>query len=852
MIAAAAALALIVVSVLCVYAYFRRSLPLVQGSVAAAGISAPVEIVRDRDAIPHIFASTKHDALFGLGYVHAQDRLWQMEIQRRIGRGRLSEILGPATLPQDRFLRTVGFGRAAEQAWARLPGDARSDIDAYVAGVNAFIGTHHGAQLPPEFTLLRCSPEPWRGEDVLVWGKMMAWDLSANYAYELLRHDLAARVGEARTVQLLPPYPATGLSILTDADLARLPLDNARARLPDTERSRASAVSGASETSATTKASAAGQSSAAGAASETWAAFVSGLSDGDSDVAELLAGSARAEGLGSNNWVVDGSLTASGKPLLANDPHLGARLPSVWYLAHMSAGDFNVIGATLPGTPAVTLGRNRHIAWGATNVAADVEDLYRERIDSSGRFAEYRRRWEPLQIIPETINVKGQAPVRIEVRVSRHGPLVSDAINANNAASRRLPKPPPLEPLALRWTALDPDDTTTLALRGLNDAQNWDEFTAALRWFVVPSQNFVYADTDGHIGYYAPGRIPIRTQGDGSRPAPGWTGEAEWTGWIPFEQLPHVYDPPEHFIVTANHRPVPAVYPYHLGLEWPEPYRGERITELLREKAGLTADDFAAIQADTVSLHAKALLPGLLRHARAQSAMDEQALSLLRHWNGDARGDSAAAAVYEAWFLQLAPTMLGGELGPVLTEAYRGRFTFVTRFILNALAAEDGRKACEAAVSTALHEAVAQLARRLGGDPASWRWSDVHRAVFPHQGLDSVSLFRPLFSRSMPGAGDWSTVDVGPVAADHPFEQRQVPSYRQVIDLSDRDESTQGAPAPRSRFIDAVGQSGHPLSPHYADFLADWRAVRHRPMRMDRADAERGAEGILRLIPSAN
>ncbi len=337
----------------------------------------------------------------------------------------------------------------------------------------------------------------------------------------------------------------------------------------------------------------------------------------------LLAGAA-TEGLGSNNWVVDGTMTASGKPMLANDPHLGTHVPSLWYLAHITAGDFEIIGATLPGAPAVALGRNRFIAWGATNVAADVEDLYRERLDPTGdaspSFAARRSR---CTIIPETIAVKGAATVTLDVRVTRHGPLISDAINAMNAEASDGPKPP-LEPLAFRWTALDSEDSTVTSFLKLNEAKNWSDFTDALKAFVTPSQNFVYADVDGHIGYYAPGRIPIRASGDGSMPADGASGAAEWTGWVPFEELPHAYDPPNHFIVTANNRPMPASYRYLLGIDWAEPFRAQRIVDLLGRggvrlqadgRSGFTPDDFARIQADTQSLHAQALLPLLLAHA---------------------------------------------------------------------------------------------------------------------------------------------------------------------------------------------------------------------------------------------
>ncbi len=839
------------------YVYARRSLPLVDGSVTVAGVSAPVEIVRDADAIPHIFATTKLDALFGLGYAHAQDRLWQMEFQRRVGHGRLSEIFGAPTLPQDRFLRTVGFARAARAAWDTMPQATRQQVDAYLAGINAFIATHGGSRLPPEFTLLRFAPEPWTGVDVVVWVKMMAWDLSANYSLELLRRDLVARVGADRMAELVPPYASDGLSILSARDMpwTAVAQDFSPAHNGRSKDLRYDAAYNRGHGSQRTEASVSSvdrdHASVSSVVEHSWThALALSLSTGNPAVRDFLLGGATTESLGSNNWVADGTLTATGKPLLANDPHLATHVPSVWYLAHLSAGDFDVIGATLPGTPAVALGRNRFIAWGGTNVAADVEDLYRERLDSTGKFVEFLGTQEPVRFVTETIDVKGARPVRWDVRITRHGPLVSDAINANNAELKRGPRPAPLEPLALRWTALDAPDPTLDAFMRLNEARNWSDFTATLGDYIVPSQNFVYGDVAGHIGYYAPGRIPIRARGDGSLPADGWTGDAEWTGWIPFAELPHVYDPPEHFIVTANNRPAPASYPHLLTIDFPEPYRAQRITDLLRHTPTLTPDDFARIQADTVSLHARALLPTLLAHARPKSAVDQQAVDLLRRWNDDARGDSAAAAVFEAWFLRLAPTLVGDELGPLVTESYQGRFTYITRFILHTLATNDNawcddvrtpaHETCDEAVTIALHDGVGDLRKNLGGDLSRWRWDAVHRAVFPHQGLDAVAALRPLLSRSVPNAGDWSTVDVGPVAADQPFEQHSVPGYRQIVDLS---------PGNDSRFIDAVGESGHPLSQHYDDFLSDWRAVKHRPMRMDRKDVEAGAIGRLRLLP---
>jgi penicillin amidase len=343
----------------------------------------------------------------------------------------------------------------------------------------------------------------------------------------------------------------------------------------------------------------------------------------------------------------------------------------------------------------------------------------------------------------------------------------------------------------------------------------------------------------------------VRARGDGSLPAEGWSGNDEWIGWIPFDKLPHLYDPATHFIVTANNNPAGTDYPYVLGVDWPEPYRATRITDLLRGRTQLTPDDFARIQSDTISLHARALLPLLMRHAQPQTAVDQQALDLLRQWNGDMQGGSNAAAIFAAWFLRLTTTMVGDDLGPLTSASYVGRYSVVTRFLTNTLTAndltwcDDRRTAisetCDQQVTASLQGAVADLTSRLGADMTRWRWDSVHRAIFPHEGFGGVAPLGLLLSRSVPNGGDWSTPNVGAVAVDQPYDQRSVAGYREIIDLS---------PANDSRFIIDLGESGHVLSKHYDDFLEDWHAVQHRKMRMERADLERGALGHLHLTPA--
>jgi penicillin amidase len=795
-------------------AYLRRSLPVVDGVVTVAGLSAPLDIVREGSSgIPHVQAATRLDAFVGLGYVHAQDRLWQMEFQRRIAHGRLSEIFGEATLPQDRFLRTLGTGRAAREAWERLPQEAREAIDAYVAGVNAFVSVTRGSRLPPEFTMLGFEPEPWTGPDVVGWVKMMAWDLGMNYSAELLRHDITARLGAERADDLLALVSPDSLTIL-----------------------RSPVVSPPARDSATAGARRWGNGFAG---PEPWAAsFTEGLSLGSPAVSRLLLGGRLPEALGSNNWVASGHRTASGFPLLANDPHLASRIPSVWYLARLSGGDsFDVMGATLPGAPGVAVGRNRSIAWGVTNVGADVQDFFLERLDAAGRQVEFRGRFEPVRTITEVIDIRGEEPVNLVVRLTRHGPLLSDAINANLAAQDPpAPDRTPLPPLALRWTALDDEDTTVLAFLQLNQARNWSEFTDALRHFVVPSQNFVYADREGHIGYYAAGRLPLRASGDGRDPAEGWSGSMEWTGWVPFEELPNMLDPPGGLIVSANNLPAGEGYPYLIGTDFPDPYRAQRVTDLLNADTRLTADDFAAIQADTHSLHAAALVPQLVERVRPETDLEREALERLRTWTFDAGGSSDTAALFQAWYLELTPALAGDDLGPVLLREYAGRYSYVARFVSSIILTQDAAwcdnvstpstESCDETITVAFRAALEKVAERRGGRSGS-RWDRMHRAVFPHQGLGGIPFVGWFLNRSVPGTGDWSTVNVGPTAADGSFEQRHVPSYRQIVDLS---------PADDSRFIDAVGQSGHFLSAHYDDLLADWRAVAYRSMQLKDGD----------------
>ena len=421
---------------------------------------------------------------------------------------------------------------------------------------------------------------------------MMSWNLGDTYGDDLLRGQMTAALGPERAAQLMPGYPA-GAPII-------LPPDAMAAELRKVDNVLRETL---------------------------------GLGD---------------ESNGSNNWVVNGARTASGKPLLANDPHLGAQIPAIWYLAGIQGDKVHAVGATLPGLPAVVIGHNDEIAWGVTNLGPDVQDLYMERVNPAnpGQY-EVNGQWVDLQVVSEKIKVKGEEkPINWAARATRHGPLISDVTDERGHA------------LALRWPALDPGDTTMNAFLAINYARNWDDFTAAMRDYIGPSQNFVFADRAGNIGYFGPGHIPVRAKGDGTTPVPGWTDAYAWTGWIPFEQLPHAYNPADGYVVTANNKVVPDDYPYFITTDWAPPYRAERIVELLTAKNGLTPDDYTRIQGDQASAQARELLPFMLSVA-PETPEQTQALSMLKAWDGVISPDSGAAAIYEAWYAQLYTALLG-------------------------------------------------------------------------------------------------------------------------------------------------------------------------------------------------
>ncbi len=744
--------------------WLRGSLPETEGTVAIAGLAATVEVLRDGDGIVTIRASNEADAARALGYVHAQDRLWQMDFMRRAGAGRLAELVGPAALPHDRLMRTLGLYRVARTNLEILSPETRALLYAYAAGVNAYL-EHPPRAWPLEFYLLAppfgYRPEPWRPADSLVWGRLMALRLAGNWSDEILRARLSKRLSPEQIDFLWPDYPAGVPSTVPDlaALIEGLPLD----RL----------------------------------ARDT--------------------GWIRAASQASNSWVVAGGRTRSGAPILANDPHLSLNAPGQWYLARIETPELTLTGATAPGLPFVVFGHNGRIAWGFTNTHGDDQDFFIEKL-APGDPGRYQTPNGPRAFATreETIRIAGAAPERLVVRSTRHGPVISDV--APRAADAAAPE----TALALAWTALRGDDRTAAAFHTMSRARDWAGFREALRDFHSPQQNIVYADATGAIGFIAPARVPIRKSGDGRAPVPGWSGAFDWTGFVPFEALPMTVNPPSGRIVAANNKIVPDDYPYLIAADWPDHYRAERIHERLDGAGPLTPESAAAMQQDIVSLGARELLPLLLETAPA-SPRGREALALLRAW--DRRMDRAQAAplIFYAWIRELNRRLFADELGEVFDDFQRPKMDLLARTLTEGQAWCDdigtpAREDCAGRAAQALEDGLDLLERRFGQPLERLRWGAAHRARFPHPILSRVPYLDSLFGYGIETDGGDDTLNrAGARAAGPPealFADIHGPGYRAVYDLADLD---------RSRFMIATGQSGNPFSPHYGNLATRWR-----------------------------
>ncbi len=785
--------------------YRNASQPQVDGRISLKGLGAAVDIVRDVEGIPHIYAKSSADAYFALGFVHAQDRLWQMELNRRIPAGRMAEILGPNALDTDRFIRTLGIRRNAEKILGNLSQQTRDALDAYARGVNAYLDNRSGP-LPLEFILTGApAPAPWQAVDSVGWQTMMAWDLGANWTQELLRMRLSQRLSLAQINEFLAPYP--GDPVVPTQDYTVLYRE-----LTGTTRQLAKVASVAPPT--------------------------------------------YVEGMGSNNWVVGGALSATGKPLLANDPHLGLSAPALWYFAHLSAPGLNVIGATLPGIPSVVLGRNDRMAWGFTNTAPDVQDLYIERIHPEDR-RKYQTPdgWAEFKVRNETIKVKGQPDVTIEVRETRHGPVITGALPIVEKAPLDATK----YVVSFAWTALQPDDMTLQAGMKFNLAQNWQQFVDAAKDFSAPQQSIVYADVDGNIGFIAPARVPVRKPENdlkGLAPAPGWDARYDWAGFIPFEELPRKYNPASQRLMTANHKIVDANYPHFLTSEWSQPYRARRIDALLDAKPKHDLTSFAEIQKDHLSLAAQEVLPALLKTVpRTERA--KAALAMLKGWNGSMDSNRPEPLIYNAWMRMAAKQVFVDELGEALMKDYweqRNTHLSTVNVLLNkdgqgrwcndvTVAVKGNRQTCEEVLASSLEAALSDLEQRYGSDIGKWQWGEAHAARSEHRPFGKVEMLAKVFDLSVPTPGDTFTVNVGRHNLrdeKSPFANRHAASLRALYDLSNLDNS---------QFIHSTGQSGNVLSPFYRNFMQRWAEVKYVPMKTRREEVEKNRLGVLTLQP---
>ena len=775
----------------------RRRNPLVDGTLRLPGLHDPVDIVRDHLGVPHIYAQNTGDMLFAQGFVHAQDRLWQLDFQRRLVAGRLAEVLGAATLPLDRWMRTIGMRRVADQEVALLAPDVRSDLERYAAGINAGIRRE---RLPVEFTLLHYTPEPWQLADTLSWIKMMSWTLSVNWETEILRAQLIARLGPDLAARLEPPSLDRWPHILVD------------------QADREGIGRGAQE---------------------------------KAEAARPFTGPPATAGLGSNNWVISGKHTATGKPLLANDMHLVMGVPAIWYENHLSDGECSISGVTFPGIPGVVAGHNSHVAWGFTNGFPDVQDLYMEHLrrTADGRVQyEYRGEWLDAQVIQEQIAVKGARPVVEEVVITRHGPIIN-GLTSELADGL---------PLALRWTSLEPD-TMIHALRQINCAGDCLELREALRDWTAPVQNVLYADTKGNIGYSFPGKVPIRAGGDGQVPVPGWTGEYEWVGYIPFDELPHLYNPPQGYIVTANNRVAADDYPYYLGREYCQGDRAQRIVEMIEARlpGRIDMDDIRRMQFDQCSPTARAVAACL---ARLDTADHELApvVEMMRKWDGRLSVDSPEAAVHEVFVREILTELLAEHLGdlavrymgkgptPVLAEASlfgERALEWLQRTLSDPAAAWPlgADRNLDEIMLQSLRRSVDYLKVKLGPHPRNWAWGRLHKLTYAHI-LGRAPALARFFNRGpYPVGGDGTTVwATGSSYHDLRSDYVVGPPFRFIADLSDLENSL-GLLAP--------GESGRPGDRHYDDQVQGWFSGQYHALANARQTVEHTAESHLRLEP---
>ncbi len=773
-----------------------------EGILQLNGLNADVKILRDSWGIPHIYAKNVHDLLFAQGYVHAQDRLWQMDFERRAASGRLSEIFGRITLDIDRWTRILGLNRAARLETSQLDSEVLLEQRAYCEGINTFI---KAGRLPVEFTLLRYEPDPWQPFDTMVWNKLMSWNLSVNWESELLRSLLIRRLGPEREAALEPGYfdfwPTVIAEKNADANQKNIPLQR--------------------------------------------------FSD-----ARFYTGHSPFEGTGSNCWTLSGKRTESGAPMLCNDMHLVLSAPAIWYENHLVCNELQIAGITSPGIPFIVSGHNGRVAWGFTAGMSDVQDLYVERIrktDDSTVQYEYMGKWHDAVVIDEKISVKKCHPVVEEVLVTTHGPVI-------NALTAEIPDN---EYLSLRWVGAE-EDTTSRAMHNMLRAGNCNEFREALAHWVMPNLNIHYADTEGNIAYTLAGKVPTRRKGNGNLPVPGWVDDYEWEGYIPFNELPHSFNPKCGYIVSANNRVAGKDYPFTPGYEYCAGDRAARIEEYLKEKKSFSVTDMMKLHHDLQSHTALTITKLITAPFNQDSEKDThgepgKALNLLRNWDGVLESTSPAAALYETLIRTLISSVLSKELGN-LTERYMGKgptpvlgeYSIFCWHSLEWLRKElDSRESLwfgsakgddrKQIILKSLTEAIHVLKKKLGKYMENWKWGMLHSLTFGHP-LGNVKALAGFFNRGpFPIGGDGTTVWAS-YSNMHNLRSDTVigPPYRFIADLSNLGEASS---------ILVPGQSGNPASPHYDDQIDGWFSSEYHTLFYSEEDVKNGCAQTLELLP---
>ncbi|WP_022869669.1 penicillin acylase family protein [Yaniella halotolerans] len=831
-----------------------RAFPDTDGTLDVAGLEHEVSVQRDAHGIPTITAETSHDLFFAQGLVHAQDRFWEMDFRRHMTAGRLSELFGASQLDADKFLRTLDWHGIAEQEIEALPERERAYYEAYADGVNAYLAERDDGELALEYTVLglqnsQYEPEPWTPVDSAAWLKAMAWDLRTNIEDETTRALLTQRLDDDAIADLYPEYPFDEHPVILAEDPDGSGI--AEADIPEPSGDAAEET---------------GEEEAAAEPVEAEPVTQIAWDEESVQAVELLDVLAEVdtwmpnvgEGIGSNSWVVSGEHTESGKPLLANDPHLGASLPSVWHQMQLRCAEvtaecpYDVGGFGFSGLPGIVIGHNQDIAWGFTNLTTDVADLYAERVEED----EYWHDGEklPVETRQETLKVAGGNDVTLDVRATHHGPILSDlqrdftmiTISPPTDAVEDEEIPPGEFELSLRWTALDVT-TTAQAIFTLNRAENFGDLRQAAAEFEVPGQNLIYADRQGNIGYQAPGTLPIRGAGDGYLPQPGWDSAYDWQGTIPFEDQPVSYNPDSGYIVTANNAIINDDYEYFLSRDWDYGHRVARIDEVLQpmlEAGSVTVDDMAELQMDN-----EFPAPDSLQEAYASIDVDDEdvqeVLKLLADWDGQNDPDSAGAAFANVLWNHVTHAMVRTQETDIPRDD-QSRYAVFFQAQLEDPDSEWWGDSQEQLLKAAAVSAHGELVDEQGSNSQDWNWGDLHALTLTHEsfGTSGIAPIEALFNRGpYPVGGGSGVVNATGWDLDEGYATSTVPSMRMVIDVDDWDQSV---------WHNLTGTSGHAFHPNYTDQAGDWAEGTQYPWNYSADAVNNATQDTLVLQPSAD